>query len=61
MWKLVSVRLEVVQRKIGAWFALNVPREWKSFWAHPVVLLANGGQEEACSEPFADSVNLVAR
>ena len=28
----------------------NVPQEWKSFWAHPIVLLANGGQEEACLE-----------
>ena len=26
-------------RKIGAWFAPNVPQAWKSFWAHPMVLL----------------------
>ena len=37
----------------------NVPREWKSFWAHPMVLLANGGQEEACFDPFGDIVNLI--
>ena len=49
------------RRKIGAHFAPNVPREWKSFWAHPMVLLANGGQEEAHFDPFGDSVNLVAR
>jgi len=40
---------------------MNVPRELKSFWAHPVVLLANGGQEEARFDPFGDSINLVAR
>ena len=47
--KLVSVRFEIVLvlRKIGAWFAPNVPRAWKSFWAHPIVLLRNIGQEEA--------------
>ena len=49
------------QHKIGAWFAMNVPQEWKSFWAHTMVLLANGGQEEARFDPFGDSVNLVTR
>ena len=49
------------RHKIDAWFAPNVPREWKSFWAHPMVLLANGGQEESSFDPFGDSVNLVAR
>ena len=49
------------QRKIGTWFALNVPWEWNSFWAHPMVLLANGGQEEARFDLFGNSVNLVAR
>ena len=51
----------VSQRKIVAWFALNVPRECKSFWAHPMVLLANGGLEQAHFDPFGDSVNLIAR
>ena len=40
---------------------MNVPWEWKSFWAYPIVLLANGGQEEARFDPFGDSINLVAR
>ena len=40
---------------------MNVPRELKSFWAHPIVLLANGGQVEARFDPFGDSINLVAR
>ena len=31
------------------------------FWARPIVLLANGGQEEARFDPFGDSINLVAR
>ena len=40
---------------------MNVSRELKSFWAHPIVLLADGGQEEARFDPFGDSINLVAR
>ena len=49
MWKLVSVRLEVVlvSAQDRCTVALNVPRQWKSIWAHPMVLLANGGEEEA--------------
>ena len=34
---------------------------WKSFWAHPMVLLSNGGQEEARFDLFGDSANLIAR
>ena len=61
MWNLVSVHLEVCssRRKIGARFEPNVPQPWKSFWAHPMVLLANVGQEEARFNPFGDSVNLA--
>ena len=33
----------------------------KSFWAHPMVLLANVGQEEARFDLSGDSVNLGAR
>ena len=47
--------------KIGARLAPNVSRPWKSFWAHPMVLLANVGQEEARFHPFGESVNLYAR
>ena len=42
-------------------FAPNVPRAWKSFWSHPMVLLANVGQEEAHFDPFGGSVSLGAR
>ena len=45
---------------IGARFVSNVPRPWKSFWAHPMVLLANVGQEEAHFDLFGDSVILDA-
>jgi hypothetical protein len=31
-WKLISLRLEI--HKIGARFATNLPRAWKSLWAH---------------------------
>ena len=33
----------------------------ESVWAHPIVLPANGGQEEAHFDLFGDSINLVAR
>jgi hypothetical protein len=48
-WKLISVRLETVliSHKIGAWFAPNVPQAWKSFWAHPTVLLGDVCHVEA--------------
>jgi hypothetical protein len=47
--------------KIGAQYALNVPRGWKSFWAYWMELLGNVGQIEACFGPFGDCVNLDAR
>jgi hypothetical protein len=40
---------------------LNVPRAWKSFQAHPLVLLGDIGQVEARFGPFGDSTNLDAR
>ena len=60
--KLVSVCFEIVLvlAQIGARFAPNVPRARKSFWAHPIILLCNIGQEETCFGPFGDSVNLGA-
>ena len=45
----------------GARFAPNVPWAWKSFWAHPMVLLADVSHVEARFGPFGDSVNLGAR
>ena len=32
---------------IGAWFALDIPQAWKSFWMHPMVPLGDEAQEEA--------------
>jgi hypothetical protein len=32
---------------VGARYAPNVPRAWKSFWAHPMALLGDIGQVEA--------------
>jgi hypothetical protein len=45
----------------GVWFAPNVPRTWKTFLAHPMVLLGEFGQVEAHFGLFRDSVNLGAR
>jgi hypothetical protein len=38
---------DIFRCKIGAWFALNVPRAWKSFRAQLMVLLGDFGQVEA--------------
>jgi hypothetical protein len=46
---------------IGAQFALNVPKDWKSFWAQPIVLLRDVGQVETRFGPLENSVNLDAR
>ena len=53
-WKLVSVCFKTVLAlaQEGARFAPNVPRAQKSFWAHPIILLGNIGQEEACFGSF---------
>jgi hypothetical protein len=42
-------------------FALNVKYAWKSYWLHPIELLGDVGQEEACFHLFGDCVNLGAR
>ena len=42
---------------IGAWFAPNIEKAWKSFWAQPKVLLSDVGQVETRSGPFGDSAN----
>ena len=59
-WKLLSVRFEIVLvlAQDRCMVAPNVPRARKSFWAHPILLLGDIGQEEACFGLFADSVNL---
>ena len=62
-WKLVLVRLEVVlvlaqDRRM---VLLNAPREWKSFWAPPMVLRGVVSQVEARVGPFGGSVSLSTR
>jgi hypothetical protein len=46
---------------IGAQFAPNAPLAWKSFWAHPMVLLGDAGQVVAHFGLLGDSVNLSVR
>ena len=55
------VEVVLVLAQIGARFALNVPQAQKSFWAHPMVLLANVGQEEARFDLSGYIVNLGKR
>jgi hypothetical protein len=42
-------------------FAPNVPCAWKYFWPHPMELLGDIGQIEACFDLFGDNVNLDPR
>ena len=39
----------------------NVPSAQKSFWTHPMVLLGDDAQVDACFNPFGDSANLDIR
>jgi hypothetical protein len=39
----------------------NMPQIWKSFWAHPMVVLVDVGQVEGRFDQFGDCVNLDAR
>jgi hypothetical protein len=40
---------------------MNVPQAQKLFWKHPMELLDDEAQVEACFSPFGYSANLVAR
>jgi hypothetical protein len=50
-----------VWRKIGAWFAPNIPYAQKSFWTHSMILLGNVALVEACFSLFGDNVSVGAR
>jgi hypothetical protein len=43
---------------VGAWFALNLPQAWKSFWTHKVELLSDVGHVEPHFGLFGDCVNI---
>ena len=43
---------------MGAWFALDVPLAYKSFWTHPMELLGDVGHVESRLFPFGDSVGV---
>jgi hypothetical protein len=40
---------------------MNLPRAWKTLWAHPLLLLGYVYQMEACFGLFGDSVSLRGR
>ena len=63
MWNLTSFHLEIalVSVQERCTFVPNVPSAQKSFWTHPMVLLANEAQLEARFGPFGDSANLDTR
>jgi hypothetical protein len=39
----------------------NIPQTWKSFWAHPMVVLVDVSHVDARFGRFGDNVNLDAR
>jgi hypothetical protein len=47
--------------KIGARFAQNIPKAWKSLCMNPKLHLGDEAQLEAHFGPFGDSANLDAR
>ena len=59
---LVLVHLEMCKslRKIGARFTPNVQCAQQSFWMHPMVLVGDEAQVEACFGPFGGGANLDA-
>jgi hypothetical protein len=56
-------RLETVLGSVNivARFAPNIPEAQKSFWTHPMILLGDEAQVEACLSSFGDSGNLDVR
>jgi hypothetical protein len=62
-WKLVSIHLETVlilaQERCTVY--AKCTKAWISFWPHPMELLGDVGQMEACFSLFGDNVNLDAR
>jgi hypothetical protein len=62
-WKLISVCLDIVliSAQDRRMVCTECTTAWKSFWAHPMVLLGDVGQVEAHFGPFRDSVNIGTR
>ena len=46
--------------KMGAWFALDVPEPYKSFWTHPMELLDDVGHVKSPFGLFGDIVGVGA-
>jgi hypothetical protein len=59
-WKLISIHLDIVliSAQDRCTICADCTTAWKSFWAHPMVLLCDVGQVEARFGAFSDSVNL---
>ena len=64
MWNLVSIHLDkvlvLVQDRCTVCAKRTIGSE-KSFWTHPMVLLDDEAQVDACFSLFGDSANLDAR
>jgi hypothetical protein len=53
--------METISGAPNGRFVLKVPHSWKSFQAHPMILLGDVSKVEARFCPFGDSVKLNAR
>ena len=62
MWKLVSVRLEIVLilSQDRCTVSRNVPLAQKTFWTHQMELLVDVGQVESRFSPFGDGLSVNA-
>ena len=62
-WKLVSVRLEIVQILTQDWCMVCAESTIgsESFWTHPMELLGDVGHVESHFGPFGDSASVDAR
>jgi hypothetical protein len=61
MRNLVSVRLEIVLVFVQDRSMVCAKRTIGLDWMHPMILLGDAAQVEACFDPFGDSANIEAR
>jgi hypothetical protein len=57
---LVCLEIVLVLAQNRCTVCANVPRAWKSFWAHPLVLLGDVGRAKARFGLLGHNVNISA-
>jgi hypothetical protein len=63
MWNLILVRSEMilVSEQDRCTVYAKFPLGQKSYWTHPMILLADVAHVEYCFGPFGDGVSVGAR